>query len=150
MEGKPKEKNAKRLTAVLGFLALDGTPQYLRRTSLSLRLVRKLTNLTGCGRVMPPGIGAAFTAQAPTRPPEATSSQAPTGAPKDLLIVRLVNEEGQTIVQKELHYTLAHLADDDELEAGPALGQLLYSGGWAQPWRLESESHGHDNGTNAN
>ena len=32
-------------------------------------------------------------------------------------------------VQKELHYTLAHLADDDELEAGPALGQLLYSGG---------------------
>ena len=148
---KPREKNKKRLTAVLTFLAMEGTPQYLRRTSLSLRLVRKVTYLTGAGRVRPgtlpgaPHVGASLGAPAAdgalaaaghpaadgapaaAGPPAARGAPAAAEGARQPLIVRLLAGEAHDVIQNTFSEILAALVWDASLDAAAALGQMLTS-----------------------
>ena len=95
----PRERNLKRLTSVLGFMADSETPQYLRRTVLALRLTGHVHSV--CAQLKP-----------------VSDTEEP-------LLVRLAKGYVPEIVSADLAKLVGGLHRDPDLDCGACLSVLL-------------------------
>ena len=94
----PRALNQARLRRVLSFFANPATPQYLRRTCLTLQLTGAVTSLTGTK--------------------DKSGAQSP-------MVVRLLHGEAHDMVQTRLSDIIGNMCDDPLLDAGAATGAVL-------------------------